>query len=106
MDEIGFPMAKLSSPRHGVRAEQDTEFRGKPGGPPTPIAPALAPTRGEVPPELCRTAVLGIDRLVNCLLADAASSRVGAKHLGAYFDKRDPLLERVAILRTRLDMTC
>ncbi|MFC3170249.1 hypothetical protein [Paracoccus fontiphilus] len=31
--------------------------------------------------------------------------RAGQKHLGAYFDKGDPLLERVAILRARLDMT-
>lgn len=30
--------------------------------------------------------------------------RVGQKHLGAYFDKDDPVLERVAVLRTRLDM--
>lgn len=30
--------------------------------------------------------------------------RAGQKHLGAYFDKGDPILERVAILRTRLDM--
>lgn len=30
--------------------------------------------------------------------------RAGQKHLGAYFDKGDPLLERVAILRARLDM--
>ena len=36
--------------------------------------------------------------------AKAAPSRVGQKHLGAYFDKSDPILERVAILRTRLDM--
>lgn len=35
----------------------------------------------------------------------AASRRSLQKHLGAYFDKGDPLLERVAILRTRLDMT-
>lgn len=34
-----------------------------------------------------------------------AAKRVGQKHLGAYFDKRDPILERVAILRARLDMT-
>lgn len=33
------------------------------------------------------------------------AKRAGQKHLGAYFDKRDPLLERVAILRARLDMT-
>lgn len=42
------------------------------------------------------------------LVAAAAKSsgkRVGQKHLGAYFDKRDPILERVAILRARLDMT-
>lgn len=31
--------------------------------------------------------------------------RAEQKHLGAYFDKRDPILERVAILRARLDMT-
>ena len=30
--------------------------------------------------------------------------RAGQKHLGAYFDKGDPILERVAILRARLDM--
>lgn len=35
----------------------------------------------------------------------ASSSRVGQKHLGAYFSKGDPILERVAILRARLDMT-
>ena len=35
----------------------------------------------------------------------APAKRAGQKHLGAYFDKRDPLLERVAILRARLDMT-
>lgn len=34
-----------------------------------------------------------------------AATRVGQKHLGAYFDKADPILERVAILRARLDMT-
>lgn len=34
-----------------------------------------------------------------------AAKRAGQKHLGAYFDKRDPILERVAILRARLDMT-
>ena len=34
-----------------------------------------------------------------------ATKRVGQKHLGAYFDKSDPILERVAILRARLDMT-
>lgn len=32
------------------------------------------------------------------------AKRAGQKHLGAYFDKRDPILERVAILRARLDM--
>jgi hypothetical protein len=32
------------------------------------------------------------------------AKRAGQKHLGAYFDKGDPLLERVAILRARLDM--
>lgn len=31
--------------------------------------------------------------------------RAGQKHLGAYFEKGDPILERVAILRARLDMT-
>ena len=35
----------------------------------------------------------------------AAGKRIGQKHLGAYFDKGDPILERVAILRARLDMT-
>ena len=34
-----------------------------------------------------------------------ATKRGGQKHLGAYFDKGDPILERVAILRARLDMT-
>lgn len=34
-----------------------------------------------------------------------SGKRVGQKHLGAYFDKSDPTLERVAILRARLDMT-
>lgn len=34
----------------------------------------------------------------------AASTRVGQKHLGAYFDKSNQILERVAILRMRLDM--
>lgn len=33
------------------------------------------------------------------------SARLGKKHLGAYFDKDAHLLERVAILRARLDMT-
>lgn len=33
------------------------------------------------------------------------TKRGGQKHLGAYFDKGDPILERVAILRARLDMT-
>lgn len=37
--------------------------------------------------------------------AKLSGKRVGQKHLGAYFDKRDPILERVAILRARLDMT-
>lgn len=35
----------------------------------------------------------------------APARRAGQKHLGAYFDKGDPILERVAILRARLDMT-
>lgn len=35
----------------------------------------------------------------------ALAKRAGQKHLGAYFDKGDPILERVAILRARLDMT-
>ena len=35
----------------------------------------------------------------------SAAKRAGQKHLGAYFDKRDPILERVALLRARLDMT-
>lgn len=34
-----------------------------------------------------------------------ARKRDGQKHLGAYFDKRDPIFERVALLRARLDMT-
>lgn len=34
----------------------------------------------------------------------APAKRAGQKHLGAYFDKGDPILERVAILRARLDM--
>lgn len=34
-----------------------------------------------------------------------SGKRSGQKHLGAYFDKGDPILERVAILRARLDMT-
>lgn len=37
--------------------------------------------------------------------AKPTAKRAGQKHLGAYFDKRDPILERVAILRARLDMT-
>lgn len=37
--------------------------------------------------------------------AKPSGKRVGQKHLGAYFDKREPILERVAILRARLDMT-
>lgn len=32
------------------------------------------------------------------------NKRAGQKHLGAYFNKRDPILECVAILRARLDM--
>lgn len=32
------------------------------------------------------------------------AKRAGQKHLGAYFDKGDPILECVAILRARLDM--
>lgn len=32
------------------------------------------------------------------------AKRAGQKHLGAYFDKGDPILERVAILRARFDM--
>lgn len=35
----------------------------------------------------------------------APAKRAGQKHLGAYFDKGDPIIERVAILRARLDMT-
>lgn len=35
----------------------------------------------------------------------ATAKRARQKHLGAYFDKGDPILERVAILRARLDMT-
>lgn len=34
-----------------------------------------------------------------------AKGRASQKHLGAYFEKGDPILERVAILRARLDMT-
>ena len=37
--------------------------------------------------------------------AKPATTRAGQKHLGAYFDKRDQILESVAILRARLDMT-
>lgn len=37
--------------------------------------------------------------------ARGAGRRSTQKHLGAYFDKGDPILERVAILRARLDMT-
>lgn len=37
--------------------------------------------------------------------APPAKGRAGQKHLGAYFEKGDPTLERVAILRARLDMT-
>lgn len=37
--------------------------------------------------------------------ARSTSRRAAQKHIGAYFDKGDPLLERVAILRARLDMT-
>ena len=33
-----------------------------------------------------------------------STARAGQKHLGAYFEKGDPILERVAILRARLDM--
>lgn len=33
------------------------------------------------------------------------TARAGQKHLGAYLDKGDPILERVAILRARMDMT-
>lgn len=33
------------------------------------------------------------------------TARAGQKHLGAYFEKGDPILERVAVLRARLDMT-
>lgn len=39
------------------------------------------------------------------IAAKPSSKRSGQKHLGAYFDKSDPTLERVAILRARLDMT-
>lgn len=35
----------------------------------------------------------------------APARRAGQKHIGAYFDKGDPIIERVAILRARLDMT-
>lgn len=33
------------------------------------------------------------------------TKRSGQKHFGAYFEKGDPILERVAVLRARLDMT-
>lgn len=36
--------------------------------------------------------------------ASKPTARAGQKHLGAYFDKTDPILERVALLRARLDM--
>jgi hypothetical protein len=39
------------------------------------------------------------------LVREPTTKRSGQKHLGAYFDKGDPILERVAILRARLDMT-
>lgn len=38
-------------------------------------------------------------------VAKPKTARAGQKHLGAYFEKADPILERVAILRARLDMT-
>ena len=38
-------------------------------------------------------------------IREGDGQRAGQKHLGVYFDKGDPPLERVAILRTRLDMT-
>lgn len=34
-----------------------------------------------------------------------AKGRAGQKHIGAYFEKGDPILEQLAILRTRLEMT-
>lgn len=45
------------------------------------------------------------ERPIADLPEKATGKRAGQKHLGAYFDKGDPFLERVAILRARLDMT-
>jgi shikimate kinase len=65
--------------------------------------PLLAAMKSKEPepvaaPEASVASVLARD-------AKPAMKRAGQKHLGAYFDKRDPILERVALLRARLDMT-
>lgn len=60
---------------------------------------------------LNKAKVVGDQTHAEAMQVDAAPARkptggrATQKHLGAYFDKSDPILERVAILRARLDMT-
>lgn len=66
---------------------------------PNPLLAAMGKAAA-LEPEAIKPAQSAVDKIEK-----AIGKRAGQKHLGAYFDKGDPLLERVAILRARLDMT-
>lgn len=66
------------------------------------LNPLLAAMGKTAEPELAQADVG--KPIVELAPTKPVGKRVGQKHLGAYFDKGDPILERVAILRARLDM--
>jgi len=71
---------------------------------PNPLLAAMKPKEPAYEDEPSAAAQPAVTPAKQAALKPTAK-RAGQKHLGAYFDKRDPILERVAILRARLDMT-
>lgn len=72
--QVSLPVTELLAMRDDVRAEQDAEFRRKSRwrALAKPVAPTAPAARGQVAPQLTSTTVLGIDVLIDRLLADPA----------------------------------
>ncbi|MEE2861568.1 MAG: hypothetical protein VYB46_12250 [Pseudomonadota bacterium] len=71
--QVSLPVSELLAMRNDVRAKQDAELRCKSRwrALAQPVAPAALAATGQVAPQLRSATLLGIDVLIDCLLADS-----------------------------------
>ena len=84
--QVSLPVTELLAMRDDVRAEQGAEFRRKSRwrALANPVAPTAPAARGQVAPQFTSTTVLGIDVLIDRLLADPAR---GTQRWSGFFDQ-------------------